>query len=61
MERHPRTAVIISCGECGFMRIADDYASAEARATAHSAVTNHTRVKWKLTEAPDRIKVRPGG
>ena len=37
MERHPTTAILISCPTCGLVRMADDYASAHARGNAHIA------------------------
>jgi hypothetical protein len=57
MKRHPTTAVVLSCGECGLFRVADDYASARARGKAHAALTDHGRLHYSLVDAPDRIKV----
>lgn len=57
MKRHPTTAVVLSCGDCGLFRVADDYASARARGKAHAALTGHGRLHYSLVDAPDRIKV----
>ena len=57
MECHPTTTVVLSCGDCGLFRVADDYPSAEARAKAHMALTGHSRLRYSLVDAPVRIKV----
>jgi hypothetical protein len=57
MECHPITAVVLSCGDCGVFRVADDYDSAQARGTAHVALTGHRRLRYSLVDAPDRITV----
>lgn len=57
MDRHPTTAVVLSCGDCGLLRVADEYASAQARGQAHAALTGHRRLHYALVDAPDRIKV----
>lgn len=56
MERHPATAVLLTCSTCGLVRMADDYGSAHARGKAHSQLSGHTEIKYNLIEAPDRLK-----
>jgi hypothetical protein len=41
MERRPIPAIVISCHACGLVRIADDYAAASARASAHIHPATH--------------------
>ena len=57
MKRHPITAILVSCGDCGLFRVADDYPSGQARGQAHTAVTGHRQVHCALIDPPERIKV----
>lgn len=57
MEDDPTAAVLVSCGDCGLVRVAGDYASGQARGQAHRAVTGHRQVHYALIDAPEGIKV----
>ena len=56
MKRHPTTAILITCPTCGLVRMADDYASAQARGKAHITLSGHPKVEYSQIVAPDRIK-----
>ena len=56
MKRHPTTAILITCPTCGLVRMADDYASAQARGKAHISLSGHPKVEYSQIIAPDRIK-----
>jgi hypothetical protein len=56
MERHPVTAILITCSSCDLVRMADDYGSAHARGNAHIRLSGHSTIKYSQVEAPERIK-----
>jgi hypothetical protein len=56
MERHPVTAVLLTCSTCDLVRMADDYGSAHARGNAHVRLSGHPKIQYTLIEAPDRIR-----
>ncbi len=56
MERHPITAILLTCSTCGLVRMADDYGSAHARGNAHVRLSGHPTIKYSQIEAPERIK-----
>jgi len=57
MERHPIPAIVVSCSTCGLIRIADDYAAAHARASAHVHLSGHHDVEYSIIDTPDRLKL----
>lgn len=56
MERHPITAILLTCSTCGLVRMADDYGSAHARGNAHIRLSGHPKITYSQIEAPERIK-----
>lgn len=56
MERHPITAILLTCSTCGLVRMADDYGSAHARGNAHIRLSGHPTIKYSQIETPERIK-----
>jgi hypothetical protein len=56
MERHPITAILLTCSTCGLVRMADDYGSAHARGNAHIRLSGHSKITYRQIEAPERIK-----
>ena len=56
MERHPITAILLTCSTCGLVRMADDYGSAHARGNAHIRMSGHPKIQYSQIEAPERIK-----
>ena len=56
MERHPITAIVLSCSTCGLIRMADDYGSAHARGEAHIRLSGHPKIKYSQIETPERVK-----
>ncbi|MBA2253201.1 MAG: hypothetical protein H0W13_10970 [Nitrospirales bacterium] len=56
MERHPITAVLLSCHTCDLLRISDDYVAAYAREKAHTSLSGHEDIEYSLIEAPDRLR-----
>ena len=56
MERHPIPAVVVSCPSCGLIRIADDYAAAHARASAHVHLSGHHDVGYSVIDTLQRLK-----
>ena len=56
MERHPITAILLTCSTCGLVRMADDYGSAHARGNAHIRLSGHPKIQYSQIEAPERIK-----
>ena len=57
MERHPIPAIVLYCDTCGLVRIADDYAAAHARASAHRSLSGHIRLEYCVVEAPERLRL----
>ena len=57
MERRPIPAIVISCHTCGLVRIADDYAAAYARASAHIHLSGHHDVQYTAVESPERLRL----
>ena len=55
MERHPATAILLTCSTCGLVRMADDYGSAHARGNAHIRLSGHPHIKYSQIEAPERM------
>jgi hypothetical protein len=55
MERHPIPAVVVSCPTCGLIRIADDYAAAYARASAHVHLSGHHGLEYSAIDTPERL------
>jgi hypothetical protein len=56
MERHPVTAILLTCSTCGLVRMADDYGSAHARGNAHVRLSGHPKIQYSQIEAPERIR-----
>jgi hypothetical protein len=56
MQRHPITAILLTCSTCGLVRVADDYKSAHARGNAHARLSGHAEIQYSQIEAPERIK-----
>jgi len=57
MERHPIPAIVLCCETCGLVRIADDYAAACARASAHRHLSGHIRLEYCVVEAPEQLRL----
>jgi hypothetical protein len=57
MDRHPVHAIVLCCITCGFMRLAQDYPGARARAAAHTHVSGHYDVEYAIVETPDRLRL----
>ena len=60
MKRHPTTAILITCPTCGLVRMAHDYAAAQARGKAHINLSGHPKVEYSQIVAPERYQGRPG-
>lgn len=60
MERHPITAILLTCSTCGLVRMADDYGSAHARGNAHIRLSGHPNIKYAQIEAPKRTRPTDG-
>ena len=56
MERHPVTAILLTCSTCGLVRMADDYGSAHARGDAHVRLSGHPKIQYTLIDAPERMR-----
>ena len=60
MKRHPTTAILITCPTCGLVRMADDYASAQARGKAHISLSGHPKVEYSQDRSAREDQGRTG-
>jgi hypothetical protein len=57
MDRHSLPAIALYCHTCSLIRVAQDYAGAHARATAHTHLSGHDDLEYSVLDAPERLRL----